>query len=364
MGASASLDGRLLVERRVGDDHQFAQHGNTIVMTRMVRTPGGTAGSQALFVRPTLDEARAINDNYRRSVYPAMPSNSTDRMVMLMEALVEFLETVEGNLQHCEEPRDNRTPHAILNRLPCRKADASDADNECYICLNHFEEGEDVRTLPCNHAFHSSCVDRWLLDVHHTCPCCRLDICAPANDEPRDPEDEARARQQTLGNMGNLVDMQSARRGGPSAMVRNSSTEEITAVDAGRAAESGAQRAQGTGVGRVADDIGDAGSLVTPTSSGVGHTTSTSVSLDAADERAAGAFASAAAATRVPASTTGTSDDVMVVRPFAADAANSRSVSRSRLTADLVLLCLYSILLPPHSYARALLRSSCLVPVS
>nr|CDS33843.1 zinc finger RING domain containing protein 2 [Hymenolepis microstoma] len=44
---------------------------------------------------------------------------------------------------------------------------------QCRICLMHFQEGEEVRSLlNCNHVFHSNCVDPWLL---HLSPCCPLD---------------------------------------------------------------------------------------------------------------------------------------------------------------------------------------------
>ncbi|TQW00517.1 hypothetical protein V2A60_001596 [Cordyceps javanica] len=46
----------------------------------------------------------------------------------------------------------------------------------CSICTDDFNVGEDVRVLPCNHQFHPSCVDPWLVNVSGTCPLCRYDL--------------------------------------------------------------------------------------------------------------------------------------------------------------------------------------------
>lgn len=45
----------------------------------------------------------------------------------------------------------------------------------CSICLDDFQNGDKVRQLPCQHFFHSSCVDKWLA-LNHTCPLCRESI--------------------------------------------------------------------------------------------------------------------------------------------------------------------------------------------
>lgn len=50
---------------------------------------------------------------------------------------------------------------------------------ECPICLSNFEEGEMVRLLPCQHLFHKSCVDEWLIKIKKFCPSCRRDITVP-----------------------------------------------------------------------------------------------------------------------------------------------------------------------------------------
>ena len=45
----------------------------------------------------------------------------------------------------------------------------------CPICIIDFEEGDDLRVLPCEgkHRFHQSCVDPWLLELSGSCPLCR-----------------------------------------------------------------------------------------------------------------------------------------------------------------------------------------------
>ncbi|EPQ57224.1 hypothetical protein GLOTRDRAFT_58432 [Gloeophyllum trabeum ATCC 11539] len=48
----------------------------------------------------------------------------------------------------------------------------------CPICILDFEEGDDLRVLPCEgkHMFHKQCVDPWLLELSSSCPICRHDF--------------------------------------------------------------------------------------------------------------------------------------------------------------------------------------------
>ncbi|RXH94440.1 hypothetical protein DVH24_024124 [Malus domestica] len=46
-------------------------------------------------------------------------------------------------------------------------------DGTCPVCLDEFEEGEYLRTLPeCSHSFHVPCIDMWLYS-QPSCPVCR-----------------------------------------------------------------------------------------------------------------------------------------------------------------------------------------------
>jgi hypothetical protein len=50
-------------------------------------------------------------------------------------------------------------------------------DITCSICICEFEEGEDVRRLPCHHLhiYHTECVDQWF-QQSRLCPMCKQDV--------------------------------------------------------------------------------------------------------------------------------------------------------------------------------------------
>lgn len=46
---------------------------------------------------------------------------------------------------------------------------------ECCICLSAYEDGSELRELPCGHHFHCMCLDKWLC-INATCPLCKFNI--------------------------------------------------------------------------------------------------------------------------------------------------------------------------------------------
>jgi hypothetical protein len=45
--------------------------------------------------------------------------------------------------------------------------------DKCPICQEEYRDNDNIRLLQCEHIFHTDCVDNWLLQHSHKCPCCR-----------------------------------------------------------------------------------------------------------------------------------------------------------------------------------------------
>ena len=69
---------------------------------------------------------------------------------------------------------------AEIGRLPTRTVgetqqgddDLLRENSTCPVCLERYAVGEVVRTIPCFHTFHSTCIDPWLAQ-RAECPVCK-----------------------------------------------------------------------------------------------------------------------------------------------------------------------------------------------
>ncbi|XP_050236921.1 RING-H2 finger protein ATL66-like [Mercurialis annua] len=71
------------------------------------------------------------------------------------------------------QPRPLRTIVVAARVFQYKIGEIRALEDECVICLEDFEEGDECRILTrCNHIYHKACVDRWILNDAH-CPICR-----------------------------------------------------------------------------------------------------------------------------------------------------------------------------------------------
>jgi hypothetical protein len=48
-------------------------------------------------------------------------------------------------------------------------------DDDCTICLEEFNNDDEIVKLKCNHLFHSKCIDDWI-EKNQSCPLCRVNL--------------------------------------------------------------------------------------------------------------------------------------------------------------------------------------------
>ncbi|KAI9912287.1 hypothetical protein PsorP6_009078 [Peronosclerospora sorghi] len=72
---------------------------------------------------------------------------------------------------------ENERSRMITDEITYQSVADSDAET-CPICLDDFEDGADVKVLPCQHFFHVECINPWLEGRSGRCPLCKQDAIA------------------------------------------------------------------------------------------------------------------------------------------------------------------------------------------
>mmetsp|Transcript_22306 Transcript_22306/g.40050 ORF Transcript_22306/g.40050 Transcript_22306/m.40050 type:complete len:1087 (+) Transcript_22306:137-3397(+) len=89
--------------------------------------------------------------------------------------------------------RGNGLHPEIIDTIPRKTYRASENDGNggteegdqecCPICLVEYQEGDDLRVLPCSHFMHRACLDAWLAN-NPSCPSCRYSLSELVDDRP------------------------------------------------------------------------------------------------------------------------------------------------------------------------------------
>lgn len=79
------------------------------------------------------------------------------------------------NVHTLQQTQRDRVERAIQGLHKFSLPRVSENWTQCPICLDDFDAGNEVRTLPCTHTFHVACIDAWLR-LNVKCPHCRSSV--------------------------------------------------------------------------------------------------------------------------------------------------------------------------------------------
>ena len=142
-----------------------------------------------------VDGVDGTTDTQPDTVTPDASTRTYAEAVVPKETVIPPLVPVPPEL------KKEATPSMLFGA--CSGCD-DDSSPQCYICLEEFSKGEEIRELPCHHAFHQKCVDKWLLRSSRKCPTCRAEVPrigrrgpfgAPFDAPETPPEDDTRPPQ-------------------------------------------------------------------------------------------------------------------------------------------------------------------------
>ncbi|GFO35882.1 E3 ubiquitin-protein ligase rnf13 [Plakobranchus ocellatus] len=104
--------------------------------------------------------------NYKLYLWPFAIVVAVCFVLVMVFVIVKFVR------EHASR-RLNRLSRKHLKKIPVRKFKKGDYYDTCAICLDEYEEGEKIRVLPCDHVYHTKCIDPWLTKNKKTCPVCK-----------------------------------------------------------------------------------------------------------------------------------------------------------------------------------------------
>jgi hypothetical protein len=101
----------------------------------------------------------ALDENIPTQMFEAATEGEIRRLPVWIIPKTEFNNNNSNNNNHSSTSASKRNNEV----------------NQCLVCLEYFQGGDSVKTLPCLHRFHEHCADQWLR-VKALCPICKFAV--------------------------------------------------------------------------------------------------------------------------------------------------------------------------------------------
>jgi len=156
----------------------LAMYGFVVISSAQANTMGNGAGVGIAMTSPAAIDAVDLHSTRRPGVPPRVPE------AMIPMPITLGREHAGAAVRRAHVGPPNRyTPsrasggldNLTISLMPTFTFGTNEGKKEvafdptCTICLVDFEIGEELKELPCQHVFHTSCIDLWLRR-HRSCP--------------------------------------------------------------------------------------------------------------------------------------------------------------------------------------------------
>ena len=98
-----------------------------------------------------------------------------DFAITIFVATVLTVKAVHGLMPYFKSAIGNARMRRYYHNVAPKSCETLFSDDECTICLEQMS-GASIRTFPCNHKFHSKCIDQWIYRGQGTCPNCKFEL--------------------------------------------------------------------------------------------------------------------------------------------------------------------------------------------
>lgn len=108
-------------------------------------------------------------------------------VVILSPTVMMIFIYVLWRIRQRQRRKQDVAPQRVVGNLPTKifyeSKRQENEPQECAICLEDFNDEDELRIMPCKHEFHVTCIDSWLTTRKKFCPICKRDIVSSPTEE-------------------------------------------------------------------------------------------------------------------------------------------------------------------------------------